>query len=108
MHKLGVSGVEPIPEPVTGTEGEGEVLPLWCDRTGVRSVVVVASREHTRRIRRVFRRSFNEHSVRVSIHPARLSQFDPDRWWQTRAGTRLALVELQKLGLDVLRHPWPW
>jgi hypothetical protein len=33
------------------------------------------------------------------------SEFDPDRWWQTRDGARIGLVELQKLLLDLARHP---
>jgi hypothetical protein len=45
------------------------------------------------------------HGVRTVVRSAPYSQFDPDRWWQSRDGTRLAIVELQKLFLDVLRHP---
>jgi len=41
----------------------------------------------------------------VTIRSARYSAFDPDRWWTTRDDTRTEIVELQKLVLDVLRHP---
>src|SRR5262249_11329671 len=30
LHLLGIRGVERIPEPITGTENEGQVLPIWC------------------------------------------------------------------------------
>ena len=36
---------------------------------------------------------------------ARYSDFDPDRWWQTREGTRTGIIEMQKLLLDVVRYP---
>ena len=37
--------------------------------------------------------------------PARYSSFDPDRWWETRGGVRIEIIELQKLVLDVVLHP---
>jgi hypothetical protein len=41
----------------------------------------------------------------VIVRPARYSQFDPDGWWDTRGGLRTGIVEIQKLVLDVVRHP---
>ena len=45
------------------------------------------------------------HPTRVTVRPARYSIFDPDRWWETRAGVRTEIIELQKLVLDVVLHP---
>jgi hypothetical protein len=45
------------------------------------------------------------HPVRVAVQPARYSSFDPDQWWKTRGGIRTAIIELQKLLLDLLLHP---
>jgi hypothetical protein len=39
------------------------------------------------------------------VRPATYSPFQPDRWWQTREGVRIAIIEYEKLALDVLRHP---
>jgi hypothetical protein len=39
------------------------------------------------------------------VHAARYSSFDPDRWWETRGGVRIEIVELQKLLLGVMLHP---
>jgi hypothetical protein len=41
------------------------------------------------------------------VHPtsARYSDFDPDRWWGSRGGIRIEIEELEKLLLDVVRHP---
>ena len=39
------------------------------------------------------------------VQSARYSIFDPDRWWKTRDGARTAIVEVQKLVLEVVLHP---
>jgi hypothetical protein len=103
LHALGASSVEKIPTAVNGTEDEGVVLSEWCHRQGIRSIVVVSTPDHARRLRRVLRRSLKETSV--MIRPARYSTFEADRWWETRAGIRIAIIELEKLLLDVVRHP---
>jgi len=106
LRALGVEAIEPI-RVVAGTEDEGRVLPEWCDRHGFRSIVVVTTADHSRRLRRVLQRAMKGHGIRVAVRPARHSQFDPDRWWETREGTRTQVIELQKLVVDILRHPIP-
>jgi hypothetical protein len=103
---LKVDDVLTIARSDAGTSGEADVLPAWCDRNAFQSIVVVASADHSRRLRRVLARAMQGHPTRVAIRPSRYSQFDPDRWWTTRAGTRTAIIELQKLTLDVLLHPF--
>jgi hypothetical protein len=105
LEALGVRRIEQIPRAVAGTEDEGRVLPPWCDEHRFRSVIVVSTSDHSRRLRRVLGRSMRGHPTRVSVRPARYSQFDPGGWWHTRGGTRIAVVELEKLLLDVVRHP---
>ncbi|OGL10834.1 MAG: hypothetical protein A3I14_01595 [Candidatus Rokubacteria bacterium RIFCSPLOWO2_02_FULL_73_56] len=108
LRSLGVTAVEQVPRAVAGTEAEGEVLPAWCDQNKFRSIVVVSLADHSRRLRRVLRRSMTGHQTKVTIRVARHSPFDPDRWWETRKGIRTEIVELQKLLLDVVRHPISW
>jgi hypothetical protein len=105
LRWLGVTDVVEIPITEAGTEGEGQVLPSWCDHHQFRSIVFVAARDHSRRVRRVLGRVMNGHATRVMVQPARYSSFDPDRWWQTRDGVRAEIVELQKLVLEIVRHP---
>jgi hypothetical protein len=104
LGSLGVSDVAQI-SGVEGTEGEGQVLPPWCDEHHLRSIVVVATKDHSRRLRRVLDRAMKGHPIRVAVQPARYSNFDPDRWWETRGGIRTEIIELQKLLLDVVLHP---
>ena len=55
LRELGVTDVVRISR-VGGTEDEGQVLPQWCDEHHLRSIVVVATKDHSRRLRRVLDR----------------------------------------------------
>jgi hypothetical protein len=105
LRSLGIDNIEQIARNVAGSEEEGEVLPAWCDQHQFRSVVVVTTRDHSRRLHRVLYRSMKGHHTRVTVRSARYSSFDPDRWWETRGGIRAEIIELEKLLLDVLFHP---
>ena len=75
--------------------------------TNVKSIVVVSSRDHSRRLSRVLRRAMKGHSTRVMNRAARYSQFDPDHWWESRGGVRTTIIEYQKLFLDLGTAPFP-
>jgi hypothetical protein len=105
LRALGVNAVEFIPGYVAGSEDEGPALANWCDHHGFRSVVVVTTPDHSRRLHRVLRRSMNAHQARVVVRCAHYSMFDPDRWWASHGGIRTEIEELEKLLLDVVRHP---
>ena len=105
LRWLGVTDVMEIPTTQAGTEGEGQVLPSWCDQHQIRSIVFVAARDHSRRVRLVLGRVMKGHPTRVMVQPAHYSTFDPDRWWETRDGVRTEIVELQKLLLEIILHP---
>jgi hypothetical protein len=104
LNMLGVTDVARIPK-VDGTQSEGQVLPRWSDEQHLRSMVVVATKDHSRRVQRVIDRAMKGHPTQVTVRTARYSDFDPDRWWQTRGGVRIEIVELQKLLLDFVLHP---
>jgi hypothetical protein len=105
LRALGLVSTEQIPTYVTGTEDEGPVLARWCDEQRFHSVVMVATSDHSRRLRRVLHRSMKGHQTRVAVCSARYSEFDPDRWWDSRDGIRTEIEELEKLLLDIMRHP---
>jgi hypothetical protein len=105
LQALGVEEIEQIPLPIMGTEDEGRVFPGWCDERRFHTVVVVASADHTRRLRRVFHRAMKDRATTVLIRRARYSKFDPDQWWRNRDGVRTEIIELEKLLFDFVRHP---
>jgi hypothetical protein len=102
----GVVDVAPIPTAVNGTRDEGPVLARWCADHRVRSVIVVAPPDHTRRVRRMLRRSMKDVPTRVVVRAIRSAEFEPSRWWYTRGGVRTQLEESGKLLMDLLRHPF--
>ena len=104
LAALGVTDVMRI-SAVNGTGDEGQALPQWSDEQHFRSIAAVAVRDHSRRLRRVLSRAMKGHSAHVAVQTARYSNFDPDRWWETRDGARTAIIELQKLLLDFVLHP---
>jgi hypothetical protein len=104
LAMLGVRDVVKISR-VDGTESEGQVLPQWSDEQNLKSIMVVSTKDHSRRLLRVLERAMRGHPTQVTVRPARYSSFDPDQWWETRGGVRTEIVELQKLLLDVVRHP---
>lgn len=104
LRTLGVTDVVEISS-VSGTESEGQALPQWSDEHHFRSIVVVATKDHSRRLRRMLDRDMKAHPTQVRVRAARYSNFDPDRWWETRGGVRIEIVELQKLLLDFVLHP---
>jgi hypothetical protein len=104
LRLLGATDVVEISR-VNGSNDEGRVLPAWCDEHHFRSVVFVATKDHSRRLRRVLDRAMKGYPIRVIIHAAHYSDFDPDRWWETRRGVRTEIVESEKLLLDFVLHP---
>jgi uncharacterized SAM-binding protein YcdF (DUF218 family) len=105
LRELGVTDIMQIPRTDDGTKGEGQVLPQWCDQHQIRSIVFVAARDHSRRMRLVLDRVMKGHPTRVTVQPERYSSFDPDRWWETRDGIRTEIIEFQKLILEAILHP---
>ncbi len=106
LHLLGVQTVERIPRYTSGSEQEGTILPGWCEQHDYHSVVLVTSTDHSRRLARIMRRATRDEGVRIVVVPSRYSNFDPDRWWTTRYGVRTEIIEMEKLVLDVVRHPF--
>lgn len=105
LKALGIEAAEQIPTAVAGTEDAGRVLPDWCDQRGFRSVVIVSLSDHSRRLRRVLRRSMTGRQTKITVRPARYSAFNADHWWTTREGIRTGIVEFEKLLLDLVLHP---
>jgi hypothetical protein len=65
-------------------------MKVRCFRNGATSSIsdplVVAAKDHSRRLQRVFDRAMKGHPTHVTVQAARYSSFDPDQWWETRGG----------------------
>jgi len=106
LQSLGIQNVEQIPRSTSGSEQEGDILPDWCDNRGYHSIVLVTSADHSRRLTRILRRSLGSRPLRITVHSSSYSEFNLDTWWKTREGVRTGIIELEKLLLDLVRHPF--
>ena len=103
---LGITNVVQIDGVGAGSTASVQPLPIWCRGHQVRSFIFVTSRDHSRRLRRLLNRALSGTEIRALVQPEHYSIFDPDRWWETRDGTRTTIIELQKLLVDLLLHPF--
>jgi uncharacterized SAM-binding protein YcdF (DUF218 family) len=74
------------------TREEAQALRDLVASRGWRRVLVVTSNYHTRRARYIFRKVFPP-QVGVLIISAPDSDYDADRWWETRQGRKLFFLE---------------
>lgn len=91
-HGVPASAILQFPQRADNTREEAQALRELVMSRGWRRVLVVTSNYHTRRARYVFRRVFPER-VTVLIVSAPDSDYDPDRWWETRQGRKLFFSE---------------
>ncbi|MCW5701955.1 MAG: hypothetical protein KIT82_05155 [Bradyrhizobium sp.] len=103
LRSLGITNIVQIAT-IDGTESEGHALSAWCKEQRFDAIVFVVTSDHSRRAQRVLSRIMKNTSIRIVVQPARYSSFDPERWWETRGGIRIAIIEMQKLILDLVLH----
>jgi uncharacterized SAM-binding protein YcdF (DUF218 family) len=89
----------------SSTETEARTIARWACRHGVRRLVVVTSKAHTRRARLILRRALGP-TVTLTIRPARDDPFPAARWWRVRHAAKVVLVEYEKLADYWLAERW--
>jgi uncharacterized SAM-binding protein YcdF (DUF218 family) len=86
------SAILRFPQRAANTREEAQALRDLAAGRGWRRVLVVTSNYHTRRARYIFRKVFPP-QLGVLIISAQDSDYDPDRWWETRQGRKLFFLE---------------
>ncbi len=84
-----------IPHAARSTWREAQLLTGMLERRGIRSLYVVTSNYHTRRARRAFLHA-SRGRLRVLAYPAPDDWFEPRRWWQSREGRKIFVLECLK------------
>lgn len=99
--------IEIIMVPTLGTHDEAEKLKQYCEKHGVRSIVVVTSAYHSRRALWTFRQVFRNSNRTIGIDPAAagIQTPSPGTWWLNRFGWSLVPNEYMKLAGYWLRYP---
>lgn len=77
------------------TEEELRYLAPILERRGMRSICLVTANFHTRRARRIMRAASGGR-LRIVAYAAPPDWFDPDRWWQSREGRKVFVLESAK------------
>ena len=98
MGRLGVpaSAIVVLNE-ANSTAEEGTALREIATRREWKRVIIVTSKQHTRRARLVMRRRMAGTGIEVVVRASRLDTADVDRWWQNRSTLRFTLFESQRL-----------
>ena len=87
------------------TESEARTIARWACRQGVRRLVVVTSRAHTRRARLILRQALGR-GIELAMRPSRSDAFTAARWWRVRRDAKLVLSEYEKLANYWLTQSW--
>ena len=87
------------------TREEALAISQLLSSRGWKRVILVTSNYHTRRSRYICERVFPAGTI-LRVVAARDSQYDPEHWWETRAGVKLFFHELVGMPLAMweLRH----
>lgn len=98
MGRLGVPrSAIVVMEQANSTADEATALRDIATRRQWKRVIIVTSKQHTRRARLVMRRRLAGTGVEIVVRSSRLDAADVDRWWQNRSTLRFTLFESQRL-----------
>jgi uncharacterized SAM-binding protein YcdF (DUF218 family) len=98
MVRLGVprDAIRVLDQANSTAEESTHVLGL-VTREKYSRVIVVTSKQHTRRARLVMRRRLDGTGVEVIVRPSRYDLSPVDRWWSNRSTLRFTVFEAQRL-----------
>jgi uncharacterized SAM-binding protein YcdF (DUF218 family) len=102
--RQGVPESATLIEPASATteENASEVTKLMVQRR-MRSAILVTSPYHQRRAALLFTRAFGPAGLVLRNHPARDPEWNPDLWWLHEPLRSRTLIEIAKLGAEILR-----
>jgi uncharacterized SAM-binding protein YcdF (DUF218 family) len=98
MQRLGVDKSRiAVLERANSTADEADYVFQLASREKFRRLIVITSRQHTRRARLVMNRRLDDLGVQVIVRASRFDRSDVDRWWANRSTLRFTLFETQRL-----------
>jgi uncharacterized SAM-binding protein YcdF (DUF218 family) len=90
------AAVVQIQERANSTDEEMRILTRFIAQQGIRSIILVTSKSHSTRARKILNRMAGARIAIVS-RPTRYDSFDPDSWWRSRPDARDVFQEYAKL-----------
>lgn len=101
--RLGVPADRVLTEPSSATTKENATRVSDILRGyEIKRVILVTSPYHQRRASLLFARQLEGTGITFRNHPARDEDWDPSLWWASEPSRSLTLVELAKLGVEVM------
>jgi uncharacterized SAM-binding protein YcdF (DUF218 family) len=99
MTQMGVpiSVVVVLPGEFDNTAQEAAAMRALLEREGWKTVIVVTSVYHSRRVQLAFRRELRGTPMKAIVRTTRYDSSQPRRWWTRRADIRFVAAELPKL-----------
>lgn len=101
IEVLGRLGVPPsaitVLDEANSTAEEADTLHSIAIRERWQRVILVTSKQHTRRARLVTRRRMAGTGVEIIVRYSRIDDSDPEHWWRDRSTLRFTLFETQRL-----------
>jgi uncharacterized SAM-binding protein YcdF (DUF218 family) len=94
-------GVEPqaihVLNEAGSTAEEAVLLTALAAREKFAQLIIITSKQHTRRARLVMTRRLDDLGVQVIMRASRYDRSDVNRWWADRSTLRFTLFETQRL-----------
>lgn len=98
MQKLGVPADRiTILDPAYSTAEEAQILLQLATAEKLTRLIIVTSKQHTRRSRLVMNRRLTPAGVSVIVRASRYDRTDTAGWWHNRSTLRFTLFETQRL-----------
>lgn len=82
---------------VDSTVDEAEYVRDLIIKRGDKSLILITSPTHSRRVWLTFKKVLKETNVRILVLPSSYSEFNPEDWWKQRKYVREVIIEYQKL-----------
>lgn len=75
-----------------------------CKSNGYQKIAVISSAYHTRRVRWIFNRKFENSGIEVLVYSAPPTNYNPDEWWKSENGMLFFFNEIVKIGYYHLQY----
>lgn len=81
----------------TSTWEEAQEIVAYCQKNQIKNAMVLSSKFHLRRVRRVFAKAFENSDTKIIFHGAPSSDYDENEWWKSEGGLIMLNNEYVKL-----------
>lgn len=105
---LSTQGVDPSSvttlDSATSTFEEAQEIKSYVQRNNIRSLTIVSSEFHLRRVRMVFEKVFKDDEVKLIFSGAPSSNYEASEWWKSEQGLIMVNNEYVKLMYYLIKY----